>query len=457
MLLDVFTNELEQLMKQGNDCLKQNKQQQALLYFNKVVLLASKNIDALMACANILIQLNRPAEAAIYSQHAMQIHPNFNILTIHAKALYQMGKYVEALNCFERILAEQPNNYITMGQRALCLTQMNRYDEALVGYEQALACSNYQDAWLHYNYSLCLLATGKLLQGFEFFEFRWLCSLQEKRRAWVTPESATIETLQGNSILICFEQGLGDSIQFFRYIPLLAQLGAKVFLETQPSLIPLFGSWYNTVNFIAAGAALPSCDYQCSMMSLPRLFKTEMQTIPRSIPYLFPDPHFIDICQKKLGYSNYKRIGISWKGSATNAMNQKRSIALNVLLTLHQPNLDFICLQKDVHLEEKNQLDQYKINYHSLELSTMIGTAALISCLDLVITVDTSIAHLAAAMGKEVWILLPFSADWRWFLKRNDSPWYPNAKLFRQEILGDWSIPLSRVKNTLITLGIKKK
>jgi hypothetical protein len=291
---------------------------------------------------------------------------------------------------------------------------------------------------------------GNLLDGFKHFEYRWLCSLLEKRRTWIMPESATVETLQNKSILICFEQGLGDSIQFFRYVPLLVELGARVFLEIQPSLIPLFYSWHNTVSFIAAGESLPSCDYQCSMMSLARLFKTDMHTIPKSIPYLFLDRYSIEIGQKKLGCSNHKRIGIAWKGSPTNAMNQRRSIALNTLLTLHHPNLDFICLQKDVHLEEKNQLDHYKIAYHSLELSTMVGTAALISCLDLVITVDTSIAHLAAAMGKEVWILLSFSADWRWFLQRNDTPWYPNAKLFRQETLGDWSIPLSRVKHALI-------
>ncbi len=265
-------------------------------------------------------------------------------------------------------------------------------------------------------------------------------------------ESTGIDMLRGKSILIHSEQSLGDSIQFFRYIPLLVELGAQVFLKIQPALIPLFSPWRNSVHFIAIGSPLPSCDYHCPLMRLARLFKTEIETIPKSIPYLFPDMHSLENCQKKLGYTNHQRIGIAWEGNSFNVMNQKRSIELNTLLTLHQPNINFICLQKDVYSEEKKALEQYQIAYHSQELSTLEGTAALIGCLDLVITIDNSIAHLAAAMGKEAWILLPFSADWCWFLQRDDSPWYPSVKFFRQEIPGDWSMPLNRIKDCLKTL-----
>ena len=449
MLSARYTNEIEQLMAQGNACVRQNKQQQALLYFNSAVLLAPEHIEALVSCAEILINLNRSAEASIYSQRALELRFTPNILTLHAKALYQMGEYIKALECFESVIAAQPNNYIALGQRALCLTQVNRYDEALEGYQQALKYSNHQDAWVYYNYSLCLLVMGQLILGFEIFEYRWQSILSAKSRVWVLPESTSIDMLRGKSILIHSEQGLGDSIQFFRYIPLLVQLGAQVFLEIQPTLIPLFSPWRHSIRFIAMGSPLPSCDYHCPLMSLATLFKTEIETIPKSIPYLFPEMNSLEGCQKKLGRTTHHRIGIAWKGSALNVMNQKRSIELNTLLTLHQPNIDFICLQKDVYLEEKKALEQYQIAYHSLELSTLEGTAALIACLDLVITIDTSIAHLAAAMGKEVWILLPFSADWRWFLQRDDSPWYPNVKLFRQETLGDWRTPLNRIKDIL--------
>lgn len=447
---EVHANELEQLMTQGHACAQQKNQQQALLYFNSAVLLAPEHLDALVSCAETLIHLNRAAEAEIYSQRALQLHSMPTILIVHAKALYQRGDYVKALDCFERVITEEPNNYVALGQRALCLTQVNRYDEAFEVYQQALACSSDHDAWVYYNYSLCLLAMGKLLLGFTAFEYRWQGPLLAKSRAWILPESASMDVLQGKSMLVHSEQGLGDSIQFFRYIPLLVELGVRVFLEIQPSLIPLFYPWRHTIHFIATGAPLPACDYHCPLMSLARWFKTEIPTIPKSIPYVFPDKGSFEACQRKLGYSMHKRVGIAWKGSALNAMNQKRSIALRALLTLHRPNLEFICLQKEVYWDEKEELGRYQIAYHSLELSTLVGTAALISCLDLVITVDTSIAHLAAAMGKDVWILLPSSADWRWFLQRDDSPWYPHVKLFRQDTQGDWSVPLARIKNALI-------
>ena len=449
MLSACYANELEQLMDQGNACVQQNKQQQALLYFNSAVLLAPESIGALVACANTLIHLNRPAEALVYSQRALQHDVTPNNLTVHAQALYQMGEYIKALECFENVIAEQPNNYIALGQRALCLTQVNRYDEALETYQQALTASNHQDVWVCYNYSLCLLAMGKLLLGFKLFEYRWQSVLSEKSRAWVLPESTHIDTLRGKSILIHSEQGIGDNIQFFRYIPLLVQSGAQVYLEIRPALISLFSPWRHSIHFIATGSPLPSCDYHCSSISLARLFKTDIDSIPASIPYVFPNINSLEACQKKLGYTTHQRIGIAWRGSPLNTMNSKRSIELNTLLTLHQPNIDFICLQQDVYFEEKKILDQYQIVYHGLELSTLKETAALIACLDLVITIDTSIAHLAAAMGKDVWILLPFSADWRWFLQRDDSPWYPNVKLFRQETLGDWCTPLNHIKNKL--------
>ncbi len=452
MLLDVHASQLERLMAEGNDCLRRNQQQQALLCFNSVVLLAPKHLDALMNCADILMSLNRPAEGRVYAQHALQFYPYPSVLTRYAKILYQLGEYTEALSCFERIIAAEPNNYIALGQRALCLTQVNRHAEALQVYQEALTGSHHQDAWVYYNYSLCLLAMGHLALGFSYFEYRWLCTLREKHRAWMVPESVTRDRLHGKSILIHSEQGLGDSIQFFRYVPLLVELGARVSLEIQPSLIPLFGAWHHSIRFIAIGSSLPSCDYHCSLISLARLFKTEIHTIPSSIPYVFPDRQAFETCRARLGQSNRKQVGIAWRGSPLNRMNQQRSLALSTLLTLHQPNLDFICLQKDVYLEEKKELEQYNVAYHGLELSTMLGTSALIACLDLIITVDTSIAHLAASMGKEVWILLPFSADWRWFLQRDDSPWYPHVKLFRQETLGDWNTPLARLKKALATL-----
>jgi tetratricopeptide (TPR) repeat protein len=451
MLLDKDVETIEQSMEHGDQYVKQKNPIQALLYFNKVTLLTPENTGALVGCAKMLVELNRPAEAAIYSARALQLNPTRDILTLHAQILYQLGKYVDALSYFERIIAAEPNNYIALNQRALCLTEVNRHEEALQVYEEAIHLSENRDPWVHYNYSLCLLAMGKLITGFNFFEARWLAPLFTKRRVWIIPDDASIETLHGKSFLIHSEQGLGDSILFFRYVSSLLQFGARVYLEIQPALIPLFEAWRHTITFIAQGSPLPICDYHCPMMSLGRLFKTEIHTIPKPIPYIVPDKNLFESCQKKLEDSKRHRIGIAWKGSHLNAKNPGRSIALHKLLTLYHPNFDFFCLQKDVTYDEKKELEQYNIRYHSLELSSMSGTAALIACLDLVITIDTSIAHLSAAMGKTVWILLPFSADWRWFLDRSNSPWYPNVILFRQRGLNDWSSPLYCIKEALLT------
>lgn len=451
MLSNSKINLIEKLKQQGCDCLKQKQAQQALLYFNRIILLSPENIEILEACAKVLTDLDRPSEAIVYSERALQISVTCNLLKLHAQSLYKIGYYLDAIACFDKILIEEPNNYSVMAQKALCLTQINHYDEASKLYQKAIEYSKHQDINIQFNYSLCLLAMGELLSGFKLFEYRWSTASSEENHNWKFPEAISPDILQKKTILIHSEQGLGDSIQFFRYVPVLIGLGAKVFLEIQPSLIPLFYAWHPTITFIAKGAPLPKCDYHCPMMSLARLFKTEIGTIPQSIPYLFPALPFVEICQKKLAHIKKLRVGIAWKGSKLNQMNQKRSIMLDTLLTIHQDNCSFICLQKDVYLNEKKELDKCNIPYHSLELSTMAGTAALIACLDLVITIDTSIAHMAAAQGKEVWILLPMGADWRWFTNREDSPWYPNVKLFRQEKLNDWSTPLNNIKKSLLT------
>jgi len=446
---------IDKLIALSQACVAQNKHHQALLHLTKAALLAPNNVQVLLSCSSLLFAMRRPDEAVIYSAHALALNTNTSTLSAHGQALYQQGNYIEALSCFERIVTEEPSNHLALGQYALCLTQFNRYDEALQMYQQALAL-NPANAMLQSNYSLSLLAVGNLLAGFQLFEYRWQAQLHGRARPWNIPTFTDMENLQGKSILIHTEQGLGDSIQFFRYIPLLVQRGAQVTLEIQPSLIPLFYHWRNTVTLIGAGSTLPVCDYHCPMMSLAHLFKTDLATIPLSIPYVSIDATRVDICRKMLPPTNHKRVGITWRGSHLNESNHKRSTTLKTLLAIHQHNLDFICLQQDVTIDEKKLLDEHKVSYYSLELSTFEGTAALISCLDLVVTIDTSIAHLAGAMGKPVWILLPFSPDWRWLLERVDSPWYPSARLFRQTKIGDWNTPLAQVKAECSKLAVNR-
>lgn len=436
----------------GEACVNNKQYQQALLHFLKATLLVPQHIPALLGCATSLLAMNRSAESAVYSEHVLALSPNQQAFNLHGQALYQMGNYTDALACF----VADPNNPTALGQRALCLTQLNRYDEAMQTYQQALTLSPHDPVILS-NYAFCLLILGNLHAGFQAFESRWQGQLRHRSRPWNLPIITKNDCLKGKSILINTEQGLGDSLQFFRYIPLLAERGARVILEIQPALIPLLSSWSNTVTLIAAGSSLPTCDYQVSMMSLACVFQTELHTIPAPIPYVFSEVQRVASCRQMLKQSTRKRIGIAWRGSTLNALNHKRSIALQTLITIQHPDLDFICLQHDVTHNEKAILDQRAIPYYGLELNSFAGTAALISCLDLVVTIDTSIAHLAGAMGKPVWILLHFSPDWRWLLDREDSPWYPTARLFRQTTMDNWQHPLERIKAAFNALSQNSK
>ena len=436
---------VETLVASGEACSHKNQLHEALLHFTKATLLAPNHVQALTSCSRVLLAMARPAEAALYSEKALALDPNGRTLSAHGQALYQLGNFTEALTCFERIITEEPDNYIDIGHHALCLTQFNRYDEALLTYQKALVLST-NNALIQTNFAFSLLATGDLLVGFKALEWRWQAQLLSREREWSIPSSNDLGALQGKSILIHTEQGLGDNIQFFRYIPMLVELGAHVFLEIQPSLIPLFYPWQNKVTFLGAGSTLPVCDYHCPIMSLAHVFQTDIHNIPSPIPYIMSDARQVEALRKTLKNTHRKRIGIAWRGSHLNQLNYKRSIALTQLLAIHHNDFDFVCLQLDITIDEKKLLDQYNIPYYSLELSTFEGTAALISCLDLVVTIDTSIAHLAGAMGKPVWILLAFNSDWRWLLNREDSPWYPTARLFRQAMIGDWSRPLTEIK-----------
>lgn len=442
------TVDIVSLLTLGETCFNNKHYQNALLHFLKATLLAPQHIQALLGSAKSLLAMNRPAESTVYSEHALALRSNQQILNLHGQALYQMGHYADALACF----VADPNDPATLSQRALCLTQLNRFDEAMQTYQQALALSPHNHV-IRSNYAFCLLSLGKLRDGFQAFESRWQSQLSHRNHAWKLPIITKNDCLKGQSILINTEQGLGDSLQFFRYIPLLAERGARIILEVQPALIPLLSSWSNIVTLIAAGSPLPICDYHFSMMSLAFIFQTELHTIPAPIPYVFSESQRTASYRQMLKQSTRKRIGIAWRGSTLNALNHKRSIALQTLMTIRHPDVDFICLQHDVTHNEKAILDQHVIPYYGLELSSFEGTAALISCLDLVVTIDTSIAHLAGAMGKPVWILLHLSPDWRWLLEREDSPWYPTARLFRQTTMDNWQHPLERIKAAFNTLG----
>jgi Flp pilus assembly protein TadD len=347
---------LEKLLKSAETHMQQQRHQAALLNFTQAMFLAPKEVSVLIGCAKALMALMRPTEAALYSEQAVLIAANTMTLNIHVQTLYQSGRYELALKYIEHLVKEDPNSPIVLGQYALCLTQMNRYQDALNIYKKALLIAP-ESSLLQTNHSFCLLAMSCFKEGFKAFEHRWKSHMKDRNRPWVTPPSATHEILNNKTILIHTEQGLGDSLQFFRYIPMLIERGANVFVEIQPALIPLLSNSYKNIQFLGSGSHLPICDYHFPIMSLAMLFQTEVHTIPAPIPYIFSDSKLVESCLRKVRGSHKKRVGIAWKGSALNMLNHQRSINLKMLLQIHDPNFDFICLQQDINHQEKNILE----------------------------------------------------------------------------------------------------
>ena len=264
------------------------------------------------------------------------------------------------------------------------------------------------------------------------------------------------ESIKDKTILIYAEQGLGDSIQFCRYIKMIEALEPKeIILEVPKVLISLLSSLKSKINLVEKGA-FNTFDLQCPMMSLPHAFKTTVDNIPAEIPYLYVDKNKSKFWHKKLGTKTNHRIGLVWSGSTTHKNDHNRSLLLEQLAPLIDLPFEFHCLQKEIRSVDLNLLNEFKkIRQHQDSLLDFSDTAGLIEQMDLVISVDTSVAHLAGAIGKQVFILLPFAPDYRWMLDRTDSPWYPTATIFRQQISNNWDNVIDQVKLELIKFSQK--
>src|SRR5476649_2395300 len=297
------------------------------------------------------------------------------------------------------------------------------------------------------NAGICRLLQGDLQGGWRWYESRW--------RRLPLPDHAPPQwcgdaPLAGKTILVYAEQGLGDTIQMCRYVALLAAQGADVVLRVQPALKALLSQLAGARMVLADGEPLPAFDYHCSLMSLPFAFDTSLATIPAGAPYLRADPARAAAWAQRLGAPAGRRIGLAWSGNRGHDRDGSRSIPLMQLRGLFGADAQFVSLQPELRAIDRIVLENdQRIASHAAQLTDFAETAALIAQLDLVISVDTSVAHLAAAMGKPVWLLLAYAPDWRWLLERDDSPWYPTMRLFRQSVRGDWDGVVAEVAHAL--------
>jgi hypothetical protein len=416
--------------------------------------------DATLAPAHnarglVLQRLKRFEEALAAYRTANEIDPDYmDAMLNQANALQDLGRMDEALAVYDTVLARKGDNPATWNNRGNAYEAMLRYEDALACYDKAIAL-NPRYAPSHWNRSLLNLHYGNLLEGWRGYEWRWnndVLNCYAEIRDFTQPVWLGQEPLEGKTILLYAEQGLGDTLQFCRYAPLAKARGARVVLEVQAPLVGLLGSLDGVDQILAKGAPLPDFDYQCPLMSLPLAFGTEIDAIPAPPRYLASDAGRLAQWEARLGPRRRPRVGLAWSGNAQHSNDHNRSLPFHVLARLLDLDCDFVSLQREYRDADRAALDASGILRMETHLNDFADTAALCEQMDLVVSVDTSVAHLAGALGKPLWILLPHVADWRWLTRRADSPWYPAARLFRQPRKSDWDGLIDVVRGALEAL-----
>jgi Flp pilus assembly protein TadD len=390
-------------------------------------------------------QARRSAQAAECHRRAVALQAtvssHYNNL---AYALRGMSRPVEALHEIQTALQFDPTSWPLQINLGDALREAGRIDEAVAVYEELLQVEP-SLAEAHFGLGFSLLLRGDMARGWEGYESRWRLKAHAPPRQFPQPVWQGGE-VNGLRLFVHSEQGAGDCIQFARYLPELTRLGAKVILECPASLVKLFGTLHGVEQIIAKGDPLPAFDRSCALMSLPRCFKTTIDSIPGSVPYLRSPGRTPELPLIAGAKPEVLKIGLVWAGNAAQENDRHRSIPVELLQPLLAgAGATFYSLQ----IKSKSASGPQTVESQLVDLAPLIhdyaDTAALVSQLDLVISVDTSVAHLAGALGCPVWVLLPYAPDWRWLLGRTDSPWYPTMRLFRQPQPGDWAAVVREV------------
>jgi len=412
----------------------------------------ASDFNALHLLAAIALRAGRPDECIDYTTRALEHVPDHpEVLCNRGIALRALGRLEEALAHYDRVLAANPGHVPALSLRGVALAALNRHGDAIDSFSRAIALEpRYAPAYL--NRAFSNLATGRYDEGWRDFEWRWTGSdTQVALRSFQQPEWRG-EDLRGRSILVHAEQGLGDAIQFARYVPLLAERGAQVVLEAQAPLKALLADL--PAKLVTFGDAPPTTDFQCAMLSLPLAFGTRADSIPANVPYLRAPRAHVEKWRARLAEVTGPRIGIAWSGNTRQQNDRNRSIPIEALDALRNGPWTLVSLQKEVRESERGALGgERPILHFGDELADFRDTAALVAQVGAVVSVDTSVAHLAGAMGRPLTLLLTFAADWRWLLDRADSPWYPTARVLRQREPGDWLPVIKEAAATLVHTG----
>ncbi|MHB1425852.1 MAG: tetratricopeptide repeat protein, partial [Gemmataceae bacterium] len=387
-------------------------------------------------------------------REALRLRPDYAKAHInYGVALVARGDLEEALRFLNEGVRLSPDSAEAHSSLGTALCSQGRLDDALAEYEQAIDLkADYAEA--HWNRALVRLLRGDLERGWPDYEWRWRCTRRSPVPDFTQPRWDG-GPLQGRTILLHAEQGLGDTLHFVRYAPLVKACGGRVIVQCQAALIPLLRRSPGIDELAPWGEPSPPFDVQTPLMSLPGLFHTTLETVPADIPYLFADPDLAAHWQRQLSVVSGRRIGITWQGSPRHHWDCHRSVPLSAFEPLAQiDGVQLISLQQGHGVE---QLRHWQGRTPVLQPGDFVDrangpfmdTAAILCNLDLVIAVDTALAHLAGGLGVPVWLALHHTPDWRWLLERADNPWYPTARLFRQPAPGDWASVFGRIADWL--------
>jgi Flp pilus assembly protein TadD len=422
--------------------------------FRQVLAASPRHADSLHMLGALAHQTGRHdlavdliSEAIASNPTEASMHSNLGNMHIH------LGRLDEAVACYRRAVDLRPNFSEALNNLGNALKARKQFDEAIASYRAAIEVRP-DDPELHYNLGMALLAHGELADGWPEHEWRWKTrQLRNGRRDFAQPQWRG-EPSVGQTLLIHAEQGYGDTIQFCRYAPLVAARGPRVILEAPAPLTRLLQSLPGIDRVVTHGEALPEFDLHCPMLSLPPALGTTLATIPGDVPYLHADPAQAEAWRTRLAALGNQgpRIGLVWNGNprvellSAAALGRWRSFSPDQLAPLfEQPGHHFVSLQKDGPEAPRH----FPLTDFMAEMDDFADTAALIANLDLIISIDTSVAHLAAALGKPVWLLACFDPCWRWLGGRRDSPWYPGMRLYLQPRPGDWDAVLADVARDL--------
>ncbi|MBX9823558.1 MAG: tetratricopeptide repeat protein [Xanthobacteraceae bacterium] len=442
---------LDALNNRGNVLLDLKRPEEAVSAFDAVLAAAPGHPQARINRGNALTELGRIDDALADYDAALAAVPNHPLAHYNrGNALRLLGREPEAIVAYERALSAAPDHVNAWLNRGHALAALNRHQDAIASYDRVLALQgDHADA--HFNAAMSRLTVGDYARGFQEYEWRWKRTGMAGRKEFRKPPWLGDTPLHGKTIVLHAEQGLGDTVQFARYVPQIARMGARVVLEVPPELKTLLDGLDGAAGIVARGDKLPTYDLHCPLGSLPLACKTDAANIPAAIPYLrAPEAHLAK-WRARLERLPSPRVALAWSGRAAHPNDKNRSVSLAQLKPLlSAPGMSFVSVQRELRDDDAGLLSREpRIAHVGAELDDFADTAAVLTLCDLLVCVDTSVAHVAGALGRPVALLVPFQPDWRWMLDREASPWYPSIRLFRQSAPRDWDGVIARVRDAL--------